>query len=475
MRWTRWWLFPLATMLAVFLAGACSEDGDGRDRELIHSGPDLPFVAPDAGDGEPPDAGTLADAGELPDAGTDGGTDGGEDGGADAGSIVLPSAAGWTFYGPQHGGPREVYGVSADVSGNLWVAGGAEGLFLLEPGATTLRRFTHADGLGGYNDGSGWKGYEVRAVAGGPANTVFVGYRGVDDTDGNDEDDPEWMLKSGDAARVVYNGAGISVTHIDISSPPGLYSQYPNGREKIRHVLRIVYDHGSGDVWFGGNHGVAMFDARRQQVWEHQHIAINGYRQTAAQDPSGASYTATMSGDWWGVALDPVGDVWIGGAHRIGKINYASGGRSFWAKVDPDDVDVWPDRVLKNARPEDRQDDHVSELVADSGGVWVASSYWGLARLTPTGTSFVDMTRLADPGGVTSLERDPSDGSLWVGHLWGGITRLKDGNYIHYSRTVFGSQLIDSVVRDIQSDRLSGQRRILVAFSGGVVAVYTGE
>jgi hypothetical protein len=42
-----------------------------------------------------------------------------------------PPTGDWTFYGTAQGGPRYVYGVSADAGGNLWVAGGEEGLFVL--------------------------------------------------------------------------------------------------------------------------------------------------------------------------------------------------------------------------------------------------------------------------------------------------------------------------------------------------------
>ena len=310
------------------------------------------------------------------------------------------------------------------------------------------------------------------SVAGGPGSSVLVGYKGVND-EGSDEDDPVWMLKSGDAARVVYDGAGLTVTHFDISSPPGLYKDYPNGREKVRHIYRIVYDDKTGNVWFGGDHGVAMYEARSKMIWEHQHVTINGYKQSAADDPAGASYTATMSGDWRGVAIDPAGDVWMGGAHRVGKLRYASEGGQFWASFSPNDLDVWPDRVSRDARPADRTADHISDMIADANGVWIGSSWRGLARWTPSGISYIPNSQMVD-GKVTALEKDPEDGSLWVGHLWGGITRISNGTYTHYSWTPFGRPIIDGVVRDIQSDRLSGQRRVLVAFSGGVVAVYTG-
>src|ERR1700694_1035856 len=71
------------------------------------------------------------DAGTIPDAGS---PDAGPPDAGPPGKIEFPDAVGWQFYGPQNGGPRSVYGVTSDPSGNIWVAGGAEGLYLLKPG-----------------------------------------------------------------------------------------------------------------------------------------------------------------------------------------------------------------------------------------------------------------------------------------------------------------------------------------------------
>src|SRR4051812_34222757 len=61
------------------------------------------------------------DGGGGSDAGVDGGHGGGTDGGTDGGSstIIVPSADGWTFYGPESGAPAEVWSVSSDAAGNL--------------------------------------------------------------------------------------------------------------------------------------------------------------------------------------------------------------------------------------------------------------------------------------------------------------------------------------------------------------------
>lgn len=459
----RGWVGAVGVGVAALVWGAC------REEERVHPEPggllevhadsaDAATHLPDAGV-SPTDAGAdagLRDAGVL-DAGA-------PDAGVDAGTIVLPSASGWQFFGPQHGGPREVYGVSSDATGNLWVAGGDEGLFLLAPGATSFRRFTVADGLTPYVDAAGVQPQKVLSVRGGPAHTVFVGYEGR--FGGLDLNDPPDLLKSGDADKVVFNGAGITVSHFDIATPPG-DPNYPTGRDLVRTIYRILYDRASGDVWFGGNHGVALWHGTYKRIQEHQHAAINGYTGTGA-------YTL-LSGDWYGIGLDPSGDLWFGGGHRLARLQFGAN-RSFWGPVEPI-IDVWPDAVEDDGRPDQRTDDFVQDLaVASNGAVFIGSIPNGLAVVSPGATvaSFFDKRLFVDPK-VTALEIDPADGSVWVGHIYGGLTRLQGGQYVHYSLDVFGEQLIEGAVPDIQSDVVGGQRRILVAFGAGAIGVYTGK
>ncbi|HEX8824783.1 MAG TPA: hypothetical protein VF794_32990, partial [Archangium sp.] len=225
------------------------------------------------------------------------------------GSVVYPDAGGWTFYGPEHGVPREVYGVTEDEGGNLWVAGGEEGLFLLRPGASTFQRFTMDDGLRPYGylpNGKapvGPKYLKVIAVAGGPAGTVFVGYEGQADCESNyyrgkGIKNPN-VYKSGDADKVTLTDTGLQVVHYDISSGPGVIGEEAGGREKVCSILRIVWDKKHGNLWFGANHAFAWGDPNHQAnptcngqracsgVLEHTHPHIT------AKDSSGHQFRLT--------------------------------------------------------------------------------------------------------------------------------------------------------------------------------------
>ncbi len=374
---------------------------------------------------------------------------------------------GWQFFGPVHGAPKQVFGVSSDAGGNIWVAGGEEGLFVLQYGSSQFRKFTIAEGLTPLKDpAKGNTQQPVISVAGAERGSVFVGYRGVHA--GKEEADPAFMVKSGDADKVTLSlGTAISVIHLDIFSPegtPGL----PSGREKIRDIHRILYNRNTGDVWFGGNHGVAMYDAKLRKVVEHVHAHILGYL------PSG-HYTM-LSGDWKGIGLDSTGDLWMGGGHRLAKNRFATRNRRFYSLQRRPYVDVWPDENPDEdgSRPDERTDDFVEDLaIGKDGSVWVGSIRNALARLPVHGDREYLRDGLVNPK-VTALETDPSDGSVWVGSIYGGLTRIRGSEKKIIGEGRLGHDLAIGAIPDIQSDLLNGTRRILVAFGAGAVGVYTG-
>jgi len=417
-----------------------------------------------------------------------GGTGGG---GTDGGTPTPPPAivlnggtpgtsAGWQFFGTAAGGPTRVYGASTDAAGNLWVAGGDQGLYVLTPGSTQYHRFTVADGLTGYDDGTGVHGQPVISVSGGPANTVYVGYQGLTNcegafeyycfkSDGSFQLDTahQYIWKSGDADRVVLGGAGstITVNHYDISSPPGAVAAEPQGRERLCTIMRVTYDSVSQSVWFGGNHGIAWGNPDNNGLIEHSHPAINGLKPNSS---GGYSYIL-LTDAYYGLSPLPNGDLWVGGANRSGKFRYSSLSKNFWtadSDIQKNKVDVWPDAVPDEPTPSQRLDDNVSDMAAEpDGSVWIGSIPLGLAHWTPTGTQYYRVTSIDPNSKVTSLERDPLDGSLWIGFMYGGIARLKDGQLTNFGPAVFGSSAYGRAA-DIQTDRSGATRRILVSFSG---------
>lgn len=461
----------------------------------------------DAGTG----GGGQIDAGTGTDAGTDAGTgsDGGSDGGSDAGTIVS-NAQGWKFYQAKDGlTSTQVMGVSADEGGNIWVAGGTSGVFVQRAGSSTFQRYGLADGLhpygympdGGPSDTNPY--LEAISISGGPAGTAFVGYMGkpvplgVKDCESNWDDgqppDPA-IYKSGDADKVSLNGSGINVVHYDIFSGPNVVGSEPHGREKLCNIFRVVYQHGTRYVWFGGNHGFALGFAdfagnptcdgqlSCAGVWEHVHPAINGW---SSDDLSTAS-VYYLTADYRGVDVDPLsGDVWFGGLIRTTKFRFQTAGGYFNAEGQTQNsgyawnrMDVWPDKVGEPnyPRPSDRNDDNVWGIAAmPDGSAWIGSRSYGLRRMNSSGAMVDDATSKLLDKHVTALARDPADDSVWIGYPGGyglGLSQLMpNGSIRHFNASALGN-VTYMTVRDIQVDTFSTPHRILVAFEGGVVGVY---
>lgn len=505
-----------------------------------------PQEEPDAGmpDSGTPDSGTP-DAGP-PDSGTpDSGTpDSGTPGG---GPNIPPDADGWRFLGAAQGAPREVLGVTEDEGGNLWVAGGEDGLCLLRPNATTFRCFTLADGLKPW---APWKGKDpapekrylkVISVAGGPAGTVWVGYQGQPNCESEfykapgELEDPA-IFKSGDADRVELQADGtLRVVHYDIHSPAHSVPGYGH-REKLCTVNRIVWDKQRDSLWFASNHGLAWAEPdyqgaetcsdpailaanewvhitrdaagnevsreTRQRckfgVMEHVHPAI-AMSDTANED-------SRLAGDVWGVAVRPDGDVWMGTHIRTSRFKIMTnavghvGTGAPWnfevarkqteeKKHRANRIDVWPDAVAEPQIPtqEQRKDDLVSDLVLmPDGTVWLSSYAWGLAKMNDAGAVTAYYLAGERERFVSALERDPRDGSLWIGHRWGGgLMRMHtEGDFVSHN-AVLGT-LAGLPVWDIQTVGTGERRKVLVAFSAyrdaagaivhrGAIGIYTGR
>ncbi|WP_240486544.1 DUF7594 domain-containing protein [Hyalangium minutum] len=430
-----------------------------------------------------------------------------------------PSSADWTFYGMAQGGPRYVYGVSTDAGGNIWVAGGEDGLYVLELGQTQFRRFTMEDGLRPYgymSDGGAPPGapyLKVISVAGGPAGTVFVGYEGKPPAPGMPTCENEWdqgydagripdasIYKSGDADRVTLTATGIQVAHYDVSTGPNWVPNEPRGREKLCSIWRIVYDAQTNSVWFGANHGFGWGSADFPGyscapgtwnygcagVMEHVHPAINAWNHDQ-------SNVVLLTDAYYGVSVAANGDVWFGGANRSTRFRYGTHGHDYWqAQVESEGseytwnrIDIWPDAVAEPTWPtrEQRVDDTVSGMaVMSDETVWVGSFLRGLAQLSPSGQVLRTLsTELADGrGNVASVAVDPLDNSVWAGTAQGGgLSRVRGNTVEWHASGLLPNEVLGLRVPDIQVDRSGSTRRILVAFQGdattpGSIGIYTG-
>jgi hypothetical protein len=540
MRWWRWAAGILLVCAAIALSCGKGTDGSGDETTTPDGGTGQVGHGDDAGT----DGGTGTDAGTGPDAGADAGIDGGtSDGGTDGGvawtpppAIKFPTPPGWTFYGPQNGGPHDVLQVTSDADGNIWVAGGEDGLFLLRPGATQFQRFTMADGLRPYGylpDGSdpvGPKYLNVIAVTGGSGSSVYVGYAGLPGCeDAWDNLSPEqqpvraYIYKSGDADHVTLAGSSLKVVHYDIFSGPGIVRAEPEGREKLCTIYRIVYDKNGGNLWFGGNHGFAWGDPNYAGITanpkcdgerdcsglvEHSHPAFNG-----CSNDNGCGSWIWVTEDYRGIALAPDGDVWFGGSDRTTKFHWGffrgspvsrfdsaasltedpGTGSSCPAGAYPcyiqNRIDVWPDLRAEQPTnqtqpplPSERIQDLVFGIAAmPNGDVYIGSGWLGLRRLDAFGNLKSDETARLFAKSVGAVARDPLDGTVWVGNRYaGGLHRLRpDGSTDHFALNTFGN-LANMGIEDVQFALSGASRNVLVAFRSGLgnagfVALYSGQ
>ena len=519
---------------ALFFAG-CEPTGSGPVPEPTYIPPTIDDTVPkgkpqtdagtvrqDAGVTTTVDAGTIIDAGSIADSGTSE-QDAGEttvDAGtmSDAGYVdaglpptSFPSIPNWTFYGPQHGLPMNVNGVSADEGGNIWVAGGEAGLFVLRPGNANFERFTMAEGLRPYGymaDGSeppGSKYLNVLTVQGGPPGTVFVGYKGKGvnvQCEGNFDTaataDPS-IYKSGDADRVTLNGNGISVVHYDIWTGPGNTTAYPDGREKLCDIYSILWDKAAGVVWFGGNHGFALGlddyagNVSCNGVWscsgvmEHIHPLVTGYWTNAK------TTAVTLSGGYRAMALYENHDVFVGADIRSTRFKFgtngglSSYGNAYWASQPQSEsdtsnhFDIWPD-LSNEPSPAERKDDAVFGVArAADGSFWVGSAAYGLAHVSESGVVLGNLQSELVAPHVSRVTLDPADNSIWAGaRHGGGISRLQGGTVTKYGWNTFGPLLSSMPVTDIQVMDSGSNRKMLIgfdAYSGkpGAVGIYSGN
>jgi hypothetical protein len=243
-----------------------------------------------------------------------------------------------TVFNGTQGLDPDVVDVSTDEAQNLWAVSN-NALYLLQPGQTTFRRFTDADGLHLANAMSPG----ITAVVGGAAGEAFVGYEGADIVD--TQQDP--LRFKGKLDRVLLQPDGtLQVAHYDVHNndavgfdSSGNVILGPNGFadpqftdisfNEDRSVRRFLYDHvyHRGTLYVGYNHGVARFNAG-------QIDPITGYDYADHVHPVVRNAAGTdRMGDWRALALDPVprrnkngetvsGTLWMGGRW--------TGGASTW-------------------------------------------------------------------------------------------------------------------------------------------------
>jgi hypothetical protein len=433
----------------------------------------------------------------------------------------------FTFYGTAQGLSPDVWDVSADEAGNVYVVTG-DALLAKRRGDADFKAFAPAAaGVTRNCDAGKTVACPLVSVAGGPPGVAYVGLKGIG-TDG--DTDPDWQISSGGIDVLAFDGTAVTRTrHVEVAGVPHQMCEdhtpppcangdivYEKGRRKVRQVLRMVVNHDAskvqgGDVWIAGTHGsfsllVANPDKRgwvdltkdfpgtedRRLVWEHDHPA-----PSAMATIGGVLRDAFLTGSSTAIAIDPItGDPWASNEVRTAtKRFYGRSARGWDADMWPGQLgatsaerhlDIWPDPVA--TRGYDAMDprwlDAVTSLsFCDDGTLWAASSLHGLARIQIDRVGWtLSISQVDLPAGLGNsayaVACDPTDGSIWVGFGWGGFGRY-DGRWQFAPSAAEAPFASRNPVRSIQIDRSASPRIVYFAHAatktapGGLTA-YAG-
>lgn len=249
------------------------------------------------------------------------------------------------------------YGMSVAPDGSVWAASGA-GLLHLSADGSSHRVYTTADGLFA-ND--------ARAVLAARDGTVWVGYSGTVDRQGD-----QFSVGSGgelSPLRVVDYTESVEIT--------GVY-----------RLREQPFGVGAGDIWMGTNEGLCLWDADLDVFAEHAH-------------PTHPHLLAR------GVAFTPEADVWGGDQYQLARWRYSNDGD---LSPSADLYEYWVPWPVEVGAPVDIED-------ADAAGsvLWVVSSVHGLARVDVAEAGGASVTSFLPELGPARAVRQVDARSVLVG------------------------------------------------------------
>ena len=341
-----------------------------------------------------------------------------------------------TTYGSDQGLTGTVIDASPDDNQNIWVAT-PEALYVLQPGQTTFKRFTAADGLHiqSFTAPNGQPAVTtITAMAGGRANEVFVGYRGYEGeipppappsccVPNADFSDPRWAL--GQADKVTLNPDGT----IQIRRYLFLCDVSFNCWEE-RSARRMTFAHqglATGHLFIGFDHGVAhVFN---DIFGDHIHV-ITSYHFPDILRP------VQKQGEQYGLFVLPSGDLLSGGAYGVGLQQWNAdprawvNGRFLWAFTTYGTAEPYNNGPHSLDVPAGYREDQRGVAMTSDGTAWFASLTQGLASYndrTAGGNFDRIQTYTTVPGlpssGLMDIAADP-DGTLWIVDRNGRLLRF---------------------------------------------------
>lgn len=330
-----------------------------------------------------------------------------------------------TTYTSAQGLIGEVIDAGPDDAHNIWVAT-PDSLYVLQPGRTTFKRFTAADGLHvqSFTDPDGRPAVSnITAMAGGHAGEVFVGYRGFEGeipppapprccVPNADFSDPRWAL--GQADKVTLNPDGT----IQIRRYLFRCDNNANCWEETS-VRRMVFAHqgtAAGHLFIGFDHGVThVFN---DTFGDHTHVQTYWHYQDGRD--------VQRMGEQYGLSVYPNGDLLTAGAYGVGLQPFNTDpqawvvGRFVWAFTTNGPAEPYNGGPHSLLVPEGYREDNRGAAVTPDGTAWWVSIRTGLSSYNHgIARGNYSLTRTWDnvPGlptsGLLDIAADP-DGTLWI-------------------------------------------------------------
>ncbi|HEY6908910.1 MAG TPA: WD40 repeat domain-containing protein [Myxococcales bacterium] len=268
-----------------------------------------------------------------------------------------------------------VVAVSTDETQNLWVATNAA-LYVMRPGDTKFMRFDGTTGANadlktgiehklhlpgtaaaycfdqfGFHTAPNDCGSSsadtpgITTIVGGGPNEVFVGYWGHHDW--TRSDDGTWsdpFKDSGKMDHVRLNADGtIDVVRFQLVATDDVVFWHNKSVWKMvydhfthKHELYVGADHGvdkiTPDKWKMPDPGTFFTAPQNEGQWMSDHLHPQACRGVPCDTPGATQ----LLGDWRGLAIDPNGDLWVGGRWAAGKLLYTPSNNDWWHTPRPD-------------------------------------------------------------------------------------------------------------------------------------------
>ena len=388
--------------------------------------------------------GTVGAGGGGGTTGAGGGTTTGDGGAGNDGGVGNIGAGPWptddiTIYGTANGLTEALVDANPDEGQNIWAAAN-DTLYVMAPGATTFTPFTAADGLhiGPFTDPYGNPAMTyITALAAGKPGQVLVGYYGYETT-GDPFLDPENLKELGNGDDVTLNGSSIAITRLlfrcDAEQAAGCWEN--------RSPRRIIYEHNgvaAGHSFWGFNHGVTH--VLNDTFGDHIHPEV-------WYQPSSGSEGIEKLGEFYGLAVDGSGNLWMAGRYAVGLQPWnpnpghtltMDGESDFWVSgsfiyaftVDTLDHGLGYE-MGPTYEPAGYQENNRGAAVTPDGKVWFArlaqpaitgvtlASPGGLVSWDPTTANYTTIQSYPQvPTDLLDVQADV-DGTLWIVQQTGG-------------------------------------------------------